>query len=227
MNFERYAIYFAAPADEDWARFATAWLGWDMDSGAEIAHPHMDGLDVAAITETPRRYGLHATLKPPFRLADGQSPDALLKACADLAARLPPVTLDGLQIARLGRFLALRPLGDASALDELAAACVRDLDGFRAPTPDAELTRRRANGLSAAQEANLVNWGYPYVLDEFRFHITLTGRLDKPTMAAVQAALDRRLGPLLPAPFVIRDLGLVGEAGDGRFHLIRRLGLSG
>ena len=227
MTFTRYAIYFAPPAGADWTNFATSWLGWDMEAGQTCAHPVIDGVDVAAVTDVPRKYGLHATMKPPFRLRDGQTLDALSDGCAQLAAVQPPVTLDGLEIARLGRFLALRPLGDETGLNALAAACVRDLDSFRAPAPQAELDRRRANGLSVEQDANLVQWGYPYVMEAFRFHITLTGKLDKPALATVQGALHAQLTPLLPTPFQINDLALMGEAEDGRFHLIHRYALSG
>ncbi|WP_170430138.1 DUF1045 domain-containing protein [Ruegeria arenilitoris] len=227
MTFTRYAIYFAPPAGAEWARFATNWLGWDMETGEDVAHPLVDGVDVAAVTQVPRKYGLHATMKPPFRLRDGQSVEALTEACARLAQTQPPVTLDGLEIARLGRFLALCPVGNKAALNTLAAACVRDLDSFRAPAPEAELERRRAGGLSPEQDANLVQWGYPYVMEAFRFHITLSGKLDKPTLATVQAALQSQLVPLLPKPFQITDLALMGEAEDGRFHLIHRYALSG
>ncbi|WP_170426828.1 DUF1045 domain-containing protein [Ruegeria arenilitoris] len=227
MTFTRYAIYFAPPAKAEWTKFATQWLGWDMEAGAEVAHPDIEGVHVAAVTQVPRKYGLHATMKPPFRLNDGQSLADLRLACERLAATQPTVTLDGLDIARLGRFLALRPRGDTAGLNALAAACVRELDSFRAPAPAAELERRRAAGLTPEQDANLTRWGYPYVLDTFRFHITLSGKLDKPTLATVEAALDARLVPLLPSPFAINDLALMGEAGDGRFHLIQRYALSG
>ncbi len=227
MTFTRYAIYYAPPHAADWSRFGASWLGWDMEAGTEVAHPAIDGLDVAAITATPRKYGLHATMKPPMRLAEGASRAELEAACAALAASRPPVTLDGLHLARLGRFLALRPSGDEGALVALAAACVRDLDAFRAPAPKAELARRRAAGLSPEQERNLTDWGYPYVMDQFRFHITLTGKLPKGQLPAVAEALQEQLIPLLPTPFVISDLALMGEDTDGRFHLLHRYALTG
>ena len=226
MTFTRYAIYYAPPADAEWTQFATSWLGWDMETGAPVAHPAVDGIDVASVTEVPRKYGLHATMKPPFRLREGQTVEALYDACTALAARQAPVSLDGLEIARLGRFLALRPVGETHALNALAAACVQELDAFRAPASEAELARRRAAGLSPAQERHLLPWGYPYVLDQFRFHITLSGRLDKSTLTGVETALGQQLAPLLPAPFPISDLALMGEAEDGRFHLIQRYALS-
>ncbi|MDK3019002.1 DUF1045 domain-containing protein [Pseudodonghicola flavimaris] len=229
MEFERYAVYYAPPVNADWGRFITRWLGWDMETGREMPHPEAPELPlpVAEITATPRKYGAHATIKPPFRLAAGQSRVALEAACAALCRDLAPLRLDGLELARLGRFLALRPCGDQAALNALAARVVEALDPFRAPAPEAELARRRAAGLSPAQEANLIRWGYPYVMEEFRFHITLTGKLAKDRLAAVDAHLGRNLAPLLPAPFAIADLALMGEAADGRFHLIHRYALSG
>ncbi|WP_170367848.1 DUF1045 domain-containing protein [Ruegeria arenilitoris] len=227
MNFARYAIYFVPPAQSDWSRFATSWLGWDIDAGRTVDHPIIDGLDVASVTQVPRKYGLHATMKPPFRLREDQSLSALQDTCARLAGKFAPVLLDRLEVARLGRFLALRPVGDTRDLNALAAACVRDLDPFRAPASETEMNRRRAAGLTMEQDANLTNWGYPYVLEAFRFHITLSGRLSKPMLANVQTVLNQRLVPLLPAPFDIRDLALVGEAEDGRFHMLQRYALSG
>ena len=228
-EFQRYAIYYAPPADAAWARFATGWLGWDMETGTEAPHPQVAGLPlpVGEITATPRKYGLHATIKPPFRLARGTTRAELEDACAALCDRLAPLRLDGLALARLGRFLALRPEGDTAALAALATRTVEALDGFRAPAPEAELARRRAAGLSPAQEENLMRWGYPYVMGEFRFHITLSGKLAKDDLSAVEEALARDLAPLLPAPFEIPDLALMGEAEDGRFHLIHRYTLSG
>ena len=127
----------------------------------------------------------------------------------------------------LGGFLALRPEGDANALSDLAAACVEGLDDFRAPAPEAELEQRRKAGLSPAQEAHLQRWGYPYVMDQFRFHITLSRRLSDDEAAPAEAWLREHLDPMLPRPFHIPDMALVGEGPDGRFRMIHRYTLSG
>jgi len=226
VTFTRYAVYYAPPAEADWSRWATGWLGWDMEQGRSAPHPAAAEIDVDAVTATPRKYGLHATMKPPMRLAAGTDAGQLHAACAELAATQAPVTLEGLQIQRLGRFLALCPRGEVSALNRLAAACVTGLDRFRAPAPEDELDRRRAAGLSAEQDENLTRWGYPYVLDQFRFHITLTGKLPKAQLPRVEAYLAAQLTPRLPRPLTLTDLALVGEAEDGRFHLLHRYALS-
>lgn len=222
----RYALYFTLP-ETPLSKFGAAWLGWDVGTGTAGAHPEMPGVDVARITERPRKYGMHATLKPPFRLAEGQSLGALEAALAAFTAKTPSVRLDGLALTRLGGFLALTPEGDVAALNALAGRLVTEFDSFRAPAPEAELARRRAAGLTAAQEANLVQWGYPYVLDEFRFHITLSTRLEEEDGAMVSEALAPRLAPLLPRPFEIDAISIAGEREDGFFELLGRMPLKG
>ncbi|MFK7751131.1 MAG: DUF1045 domain-containing protein [Sedimentitalea sp.] len=223
--WSRYAIYYAPPTDAPWRISCTDWLGWNVETGQET-RPTNPPANWDDITRTPRKYGLHGTLKPPFRLADGTSQNALEAACATLAAAQPQLHLGALRLRRLGRFLALCPTGDQGGLPALAAACVRDLDHFRAPALDGELTRRRAAGLSPRQEAHLLQWGYPHVMEDFTFHITLSTRLAKTQIDAVQTHLQAQLGPILPDPFRINDIALVGEAEDGRFHLIRRFALA-
>lgn len=226
--FTRYAIYYA-PEPGPLADFTARWLGWDAASGTRRDHPDLPGLPrpVSKITAQPRKYGFHGTLKPPFALAAGSSRGQLEDDLGTLANRLAPVTLDGLSLARLGGFLALVPDGDSNALAALAAACVRALDRHRAALSDAALARRRGAGLTPAQDENLVRWGYPYVMDEFRFHLTLTGRLPRAESEAVEKVLAPLLAPRLPRPFVVRQLCLFGEALDGFFHILSRHPLRG
>lgn len=228
VTFTRYAIYFTPPPGP-LAAFGASWLGWDTGTGQPVAYPDIAGLPcpVAEITETPGRYGLHATIKPPFRLAGGCCEADLIGALEAFCAQHGAATAEKPELARMGRFLALVPADSTGALNGLAAAVVRDLDGFRAPPGEAELARRRKAGLSARQERHLLSWGYPYVMEDFRFHITLTGRLPKSQIGPVKEVLTRHFGPLLPDPFVIDGLSLMGEDATGRFHLIRRCILNG
>ena len=70
-EFKRYAVYYA-PEPGAFANFCARWLGWDAITGAEVAHAEVAGLPcpVSELTETPRKYGFHGTLKPPFHLSD-------------------------------------------------------------------------------------------------------------------------------------------------------------
>jgi len=223
MDFHRYAVYFTPPEGE-LAALGAAWLGWDCARRCAVAHPEVPGLPapVAEITETPRKYGLHATIKPPFALAEGQGEAGLIGAFERFCAGEAAVTLAGLEIAALGRFLALVPVGDQGGLNGLAARAVAAFEPFRAPLTEPQLARRRTGGLTPEQDAHLLRWGYPYVMEEFRFHITLTGKRPKAELPAIKAALDARLGPIVPRPFQIDALSLVGEDRQGRFHVLHR-----
>ena len=227
MGWERYAVY--ALPDGALGAAGAAWLGWDARAGCRVAQPEVPGLPrpVAELTERPRRYGFHATIKPPFRLAEGRTEAELRAAFDAFCARAWPARAEGLAVAAVGPFLALRPEGGAEELDRLACATVEVLDAFRAPAGEAELARRRKPGLTPRQEATLRRWGYPYVMEEFRFHVTLTGPLDEADRARARAALAAHFAPVLPRPFRVARLALMGEDAEGRFHAVHEAALSG
>ena len=222
-DFQRYAIY-SLPDDPDLAAFGASWLGWDIAAGLPCTQPDIAGLNKD--TATPRRYGFHGTLKPPFQLAEGTSADALAHEVSRIARETSAITLDGLSLATIGRFLALVAVGDTRALNLLAYTCVTRLDDFRAPQSTAELARRRAAGLTPSQEENLNRWGYPHVDQDFRFHMTLSGKLDPGPLSSLQEQAAAHL-PSLPAPYEIKSIALVGEGPDRLFYLIERYALTG
>lgn len=195
----RYAIYYAPAADSDLWRMAAAWLGRDAASGADIARPPiagLEGLDLDALTADPRHYGFHATLKAPFELADGRTEDELLAAAAAFSAARAAFTA-AIAPAALGRFLAFRLQDGGAEMAALHAACVRDFEPFRAPLSDADIARRRQAQLTPEQDARLLKWGYPYVFEDFRFHMTLTGAIrDDEVRAQVLAALADHFAPV-------------------------------
>jgi putative phosphonate metabolism protein len=223
--FRRHAVYYTPPPGA-FADFGAGWLGWDVAQGARVPRT-LDLEGAEEITATPRRYGFHATLKPPFRLAEGRDAADLRAAVAEVAAATPAIRGARLHLQRLGPFLALVPATDHAPFSRLADAMVRELDAFRLPPSDAEVTRRRAAGLSPAQDAHLLRWGYPYVFEEFRFHMTLSGKIDSATADRVEAALAPVLAEVVPVPFDITDVTLAGEDEDGYFHELHRYTLSG
>lgn len=224
-QMKRYAVYYA-PEAGGFADAAAQWLGWDAKVGRVVAQPRVP-VPLSDWTAEPRRYGFHGTLKPPFRLAEGLVLADLDRALADLARQLPAVTLEGLDLAMLDRFLALIPQGDTAALSALAAEVVARLDPLRAPLTAAEIARRRPERLSQRQRDLLDRFGYPYVMEEFRFHLTLSGPLSVPDLASLRPLADAHFAPHLPRPFRLADLCLFGEAETGQFHLLHRYRLSG
>jgi 2'-5' RNA ligase len=222
MTFRRYAVY-DLPDREQFAESGARWLGWNVAAGRPAEQPAFD--DIRSITETPRKYGFHATLKPPFRLADGYDLDTLSAALETLASSTSAAFCSGLQISALGKFLAITPEGDTQSINNLAFHCVKSLDGFRAPLNENEMARRRRAALSQRQEELLTEWGYPYVAEEFNYHITLSGVLEKDKQHEWREHARQYFK--LPSPYEIKSLALVGERDDGHFELIRRYTLAG
>ncbi|MEX3015975.1 DUF1045 domain-containing protein [Gymnodinialimonas hymeniacidonis] len=223
--FKRFGLFFV-PNGGLYDRGAS-WLGWDSVAGCPLPHPSLPELrtPVERLSRRPRRYGFHGTIKPPFTLAKGTDLAELSTATAAFCADQASVALPSPIIRRVGRFIAITPSEPIGALRAFAAAAVEALDPFRAPATESELAKRRKHGLSTRQEEMLQTWGYPYVMDEFRFHLTLTGPTDHADH--VCDILRNHFAGALSAPLTINALCLVGEDADGFFHVVERVPLTG
>jgi hypothetical protein len=216
----RYAVYWAPAPQQALAQIGQQWLS-QIGPQAPVAEPAL--------------YGFHATLKPPFRLAEGRSEADLLAATRALAQRHPPFDMPALQVAWLHGFLALRPtlaLAQEHLQWRLADACVSELDGLRRPPSEAELQQRRKVGLDHEQEALLQRWGYPHVLQRWRFHMTLTNsiavRQGAPSAEAraLQTQLEALLAPALTQPLRCDSICIFQQSEAGQaFRLSHRVGL--
>jgi putative phosphonate metabolism protein len=213
----RYAIYFTPPADSPLTRLAASWLGRDPFSGEATEPPAVSTLSPAEIgfhTAAPRRYGFHATLKAPFQLAPAETEASLGDALSRFASGVEPFAVQ-LAIGRIDGFFALVPAGPAPLLNRLADDVVAAFDRFRAPLGEAEIERRNPDALSAEEFRNLHRWGYPYVFDTFRFHMTLTGRVGADEAERVRVALDEVFGATVARPVAIGGLALFVEPERG------------
>jgi putative phosphonate metabolism protein len=226
MTPHRLALYWAPEADDPLHARASAWLGRDAATGAALPQPVVDGIDLAQVTADPRRYGLHATLKPPFRLRHGHA--AARAEAAALAARIAPFDLPPLAVHDLDGFLALRETAPCPALHALADACVTALDDHREPPDAAEIARRRPERMTEAQRAHLDRWGYPYVFEEWRFHVTLTRRLAPEEKAVLLPAVTAFLGDAPARPRRVAAISLFVQPAPGApFTIAERLPLRG
>jgi putative phosphonate metabolism protein len=195
----RYAIYYAPGPDEALHAMASAWLGRDAISGADLARPDVAALadlDLEALTADPRHYGFHATLKAPFSLADGTEEADLIDGFLDFAATSPAFSAD-IAVQGLSAFIAFRLTAPSPDMQALHEASVRAFEPFRAPLGEADLARRRKANLSPVQDERLVAYGYPYIFEDFRFHMTLTGAVrDETLRGRIVAALADHFAPV-------------------------------
>jgi putative phosphonate metabolism protein len=222
----RIALYYAPETDDPLHQRASAWLGRDAVSGAEIPQPAIAGVDIAEVTADARGYGFHATLKPPFRLQGDVQ--AALQAARDFAARTAAFALPPLQITDLDGFLALREAEPCPPLQALADGAVTALDPHRAPATEAEIARRKPEKLSPRQREYLEAWGYPYVFAEWRFHMTLTRRLTPAEKAIILPAVTDALGDTPAISRTVTDICIFAQAAPGApFTILERLKLRG
>jgi hypothetical protein len=221
----RYAIYFISAADSALYRFGAAVLGYDCYTGNDVGFPDSLPMDTDAwrdLTREPRRYGFHATLKAPFQLAKDTDETELLDAFPAFCRSVESVPAFEPMVGSLASFIAVMPTAADPAIDRLAGACVTAFDRFRAPMSVQDRSRRMI-GLSERQAGNLDRWGYPFVFDDFRLHLTLTGRLDAVRHAAVLPYLrDRFAAACGSRPVAIDRVALLRQDRlDGRFLVIR------
>ena len=216
QNIPRYAVYFAPEPDSELDVFGTAWLGRGMDgvhSNGQALVSNVSARRVAELIVSPRRYGFHGTLKPPFELNPSTTLDALLRTARVFAVGLSPVEIPPLELAVIGKFIALTPTSQSAALENLSAACIRAFEAFREPLTSEQIENYRLNKLTVHQEQMLGHWGYPYVMEEFRFHMSLTDRIDDPEERnAVMAALEKMVQPILRKSISVHHLTVFGQS---------------
>jgi putative phosphonate metabolism protein len=222
-NYPRYAIYYVPDRESALYRFGAKWLGYDLYGGDETTPPDEPAIsaDWTEIIRDPRVYGFHATLKAPFALAEGAAEADLIDAGRKFAAVPRPIPRIAPVLDQIERFIAVIPSSRSAELEQLAADCVRAFDSFRAPLTEADRARRNPAALSPRQRDYLDHWGYPYVMDEFRFHMTLTGSLDQPRRDAVAELLRPRFTALgLDAIAIDRFAILRQDSVHQRFRAI-------
>lgn len=213
----RAAVYYAPEDDDPLWLAGCHWLGRNPQTHEPLAQPSVAG--IAAATSDPRRYGFHATLKPPMQLAHGEQ--RFLSDVASLAAAQQRFALPPLQVVEIAGFLAICLAAPCPALDALAACLVRRLDAHRL-AEDADRQRRRMAGRTDRQIRNVRQFGYPHVLEDWQFHMTLSNS-GKTHLAD---AARQHFAAALPAPRHVQSLAVFIEPSPGAaFELAARLKL--
>jgi putative phosphonate metabolism protein len=225
----RYAIYHVPSADAPLYRFGAALLGYDAFAPKDLTPPPQAANafpDWHELTIDPRKYGFHATLKAPYLLKDGAS-EADLVAAFDRFVATPRVIPVVTPVVRaIGSFIAVVPEAPVAALAQLADDCVQDFEPLRAPLSDHDRQRRLKSPLTPPQIAHLDRWGYPYVFEEFRFHMTLTGSLPAAKREAVLPFLQAEFAKLGLTSHTIGHVAIFRQANsDARFTVLRQAAL--
>lgn len=216
----RTALYWAPKPSSRLERAAREWL-----QGKDDVLPTFCAEERRQILAAPKHYGFHATIKPPFRLRSQYYLQDLENEVAAFAQeeRNRPFEGSSLEVAEMGGFFCLQPVKRSLALQRFAARTVRHFDHFREPADELEIKRRRAGGLTDRQDQLLLEWGYPYVLDEFIFHLTLTGKIQNPSnREVIRQELVDRFRRAIRQPLQIDSLSLFIQHGSYPFFEYRR-----
>ena len=212
----RYAVYYVPEAGTPLAAFGAQWLGYNIETGTRAPRNRL-GLDpelVDRIVAAPAVYGFHATLKAPFRLRSGVSPESLIERLESVARSTGQIGPVRLEVSRLGRFLALRP-DHGNRLRRLSSQCTMSMEPFRAPINDRERRHRLKANLSPYQRLLFETYGYPYVFDEFRFHMSLTGPLEEHEREQIEPVLRDALADLMASSIEITSICLAIQPEPG------------
>jgi putative phosphonate metabolism protein len=225
-RYPRYAIYFVTARGDALDRFGTQLLSYDAWTGEEV--PFSPGVveaepDWRELTEDPRKYGFHATLKAPMVLAQGKTEAGLLAACAAFAEKPLRIPVIVPVVDAISGFIAVIPKERSRELDQLASDCVVAFDAFRAPLTPEDRARRNPERLTERQHDYLDRWGYPYAMEEFRFHMTLTGRIESPRRERVVSMLQTRFSALGLERLAVDAIALFRQDdATSRFRIIAR-----
>jgi putative phosphonate metabolism protein len=230
----RYAIYFAPAPLSPFQIFGSRLLGYDAYTGESVPH-YPSILDQVPnwqlLARVPARYGLHATLKAPFELAPFRTEAELISRIDAATLRLAAIDLEVLAVGKLSDFIALLPRHTPARLYELERAIVKQFDFFRAPMSHADRVRRKPDRLTSRQRAYLDQWGYPFVLEEFRFHMTLSGPIGPQHIDGVRERLEHLFRAEVAgwdAPVTIDAVSIFKQPRrDAAFHIVSRHALRG
>lgn len=220
----RIALYWTPKHSTPLARAAADWLK------EEVKIPCVTSEEAGRLVAAPNHYGFHATIKPPFKLRSRYVLEDVEREVALFVSEKQnkPFLLPCLEVARIGTFFCLRPKGESGQLKDFSAATVKRFDCFRKPAEEDEITRRRATGLTVHQDKLLLEWGYPFVLDQFRFHLTLTGNVQNPDhFQPLKQELLKRFTPSLQLPCSFDALSIFIQHGNQPFFEYSRWDLGG
>lgn len=211
----RIAIYYAPESTSPFGKAAAEWL---KEEDGKI--PGLSDKEVHSLLAAPKHYGFHGTIKPPFRLKSGYRLEDVEHTLSEFMAEKQNRSFDmpRLKVTKIGSFFCLKPATESEQLYRLAAETLQRFDHFRKPAEKEEIERRRAAGLTPRQDQLLLEWGYPYVLDQFNFHFTLTGNVQNPKhFIPINQELEKRFRSLSQSPISFDCLKLFIQNGENPF----------
>tara|TARA_A100000164_G_scaffold283879_1_gene256514 strand:+ start:1076 stop:1783 length:708 start_codon:yes stop_codon:yes gene_type:complete len=225
-NYKRYAIYYVPTENPELDLFGKCWLGWDPYKGVETTKSDLSKLPsfkkFSSLVLTPKQYGFHGTIKAPFRLKNEYTYNDLENKVREISKQIQSFHLDKLVIKKLGNFIALTPSKNLK-VNDVSNKFVEGLDFLRDDLSEDEIKKRNPHKLSFNQKKKLFKWGYPYVFNEFKFHLTLTGKLRIEEIDNVYKYLQTILKSVNLRKIHFKSICIFGQKTDEKFYFIKKI----
>ncbi len=222
----RYAIYHTPDRYDPLAMAASNWLGrsaFGDPANTPVLPENWTAERHSDLVRDAKRYGFHATLKAPFSLAKTVREQDLFDHFAALKLPAADIVIPSLVLRQIDGFFALVAEHPNDILNAFAGVLVREFDKFRAPLTADEIARRHPDSLSDQQRSHLEHWGYPYVFDEFFFHMTLTSRVHGTEAQEVRTILEQHFAAYLGKPYSISHIAIFVEPAPSMDFSIRSI----
>ena len=138
-------------------------------------------------------------------------------------------TADGLRRIHVTHLLEVAQHDDfAVAERQRQYRLAQPFDSFRAPLSAGDRERRVSAGLTPLQMELLDRWGYPYVLDQFQFHMTLAGPAPEEQRRKLRDLLWQAYRTRASSVVEIDAISVMRQDDHGaRFRVLRRCRLKG
>ncbi len=151
-------------------------------------------------------------MKAPISLAQGTTEKEFVSAIEAFVATPRAIPMITPVVRAIGSFIAIVPNAPSADLQAFAADCVTTFDDFRAPLTPEDRARRNVAALTPQQIVYLDRWGYHYVFEEFRFHMTLTSSLPSERRDNVLEVLQKRFADLALNSVAVDQLALLRQS---------------
>ena len=235
-NYKRVAIYFLPKKNSSLENFGKNLLGRDINKKKKISLTRRQKYfinrgftyfdELKDYCEQPAKYGFHATLKAPFRLKRNVKTKNFYDVISHIAAQHSRFKIKGLKIVYSKKFTFITSRKPNKLLINLENDLVKHLDTFRAELNKTEIKKRIPDSLTFKQNKYLKEWGYPFVFDQFKFHMTLMNQNNNKLSNKQKLELEKLIYKISNNVIEFNEISLLGENKNGYFEEIKRFKLN-
>ena len=235
-KYSRYAIYYAPPKESSLEEFGRYWFGWDPLNAKLINNKHRINylnrfgiknlINIDKNVLIPKKYGFHGTLIPPFKLNKNYSTNTLFKKTEEIAKKFKKFKFYKFKLKKMNNFYAFVQNKKNNNINKLSNRLVRELFKFRSPLSKKEIDRRNPSKLSKLQLNILYKWGYPYIMSEFNFHMTLASEVTGNKLYFELKKIEKNKEIILNEINNFDKIYIFGENQKGMFENLENFSLS-